>query len=66
MRCHGCYGSGKMMGGGFMPKRCDTCEGTGWVDIDRDESALQNVLRETSKPEIIVKKSRKRLVPQEA
>lgn len=64
MRCHGCYGSGKMMGGGMMQKRCDTCEGSGRIDIDANESALANVLRETPKPEITVKKSRKRLVPE--
>jgi hypothetical protein len=62
MRCHGCYGSGKMMGGGFMQKRCDACEGTGWIDNVAQDNALSNVLRETPKPEIIVKKSRKRLI----
>lgn len=61
MRCHGCYGSGKQMGGGMIQKKCDNCEGTGHIDIDAEESALSNVLRET-KPEIIVKRSRKRLV----
>jgi DnaJ-class molecular chaperone len=61
MRCHGCYGSGKMMGGGFMQKRCDACEGTGHIDHIAESAALANVLRETP-PEVIVKKSRKRLV----
>lgn len=65
MRCHGCYGSGKMLGGGMISKRCDVCEGSGKVDTIADANALANVLHET-KPEIIVKKSRKRLVPQEA
>lgn len=66
MRCHGCYGSGKMMGGGMISKRCDVCEGSGQVDTVASAQALANVLHETSRPEIIVKKSRKRLVPQEA
>lgn len=62
-KCHGCYGSGKMLGGGFMPKRCDACEGTGMIDEIAQDNALANVLHETPKPEITVKKSRKRLVP---
>ena len=62
MRCHGCYGSGKMMGGGFIQKRCESCEGTGFIDKDAEAGALANVLRETPAPIIEVKRSRKRLV----
>ncbi len=63
MRCHGCYGSGKMMGGGMVQKRCDACEGSGVIDDEAQAGALANVLR--NEPEIIVKKSRKRLVKEE-
>jgi hypothetical protein len=65
MRCHACYGSGKILGGGMISQPCPSCDETGWIDIDRKEYEEQEYLKQSpSQPEIIIKRSRKRLLPE--
>lgn len=43
LRCHGCSGSGYVLGGGMIRKEHDECNGTGKVN-DFDKLATNNLM----------------------
>jgi len=43
-RCPACNGSRKIMGGGMIMRDCHACDGTGNVEVKRDEENTETVI----------------------